>query len=61
MFKVDRSETPPYINDMFNQRIFDENVPLLRSAIFSNFIPVTQAKNGNIQAKFDIFRAYCME
>ena len=22
-------ETPPYINDMFNQRIFDENMPLL--------------------------------
>ena len=39
MFKVDRSETPPYINDMFNQRIFDENMPLLRSAISSNFIP----------------------
>ena len=39
MFKVDRSETPPYINDMFNHRIFDENMPLLRSAISSNFIP----------------------
>ena len=39
MFKVDRSETAPYINDMFNQRIFDENMPLLRSAISSNFIP----------------------
>ena len=60
MFKVDRSETPPYINDMFNQRIFDENMPLLRSAIASNFIP-PRPKKGNIQAKFDIFRAYCME
>ena len=39
MFNVYRSEAPPYINDMFNQRIFDENVPLLRSTISSDFIP----------------------
>ena len=61
MFKVDRSETPPYINDRFKQRIFDENMPLLRSLISSNFIPPRPKKEiGNIQAKFDIFRTYCV-
>ena len=29
---------------MFNQRIFDENMPLLRSTISSNFIPPSSKK-----------------
>lgn len=39
MFKVYRSETPPYINEMFNPRLVNENMPQLRSATSSNFIP----------------------
>ena len=39
MFKVKKSETPPYINEMFDQRTYDQNMPLLRSALSSYFIP----------------------
>ena len=39
MFKVDRSETPKYIQEMFNQRILDDTMPLLRSTMSSYFIP----------------------
>ena len=38
MFKVYKSETPQYINEMFNQRTVNENWPLLRSNVSSNFI-----------------------
>ena len=46
MFKVDSSKTPPYINDMFKQRIFDENMPLFKIFNFFQLYP-TQAKKGN--------------
>ena len=39
MFKVDRSETPKYIQEMLNQRILDDTMPLLRSTMSSYFIP----------------------
>ena len=39
MFKVDKLETPQYINEMFNQRITDENTTFLRPSVSSNFIP----------------------
>ena len=38
MFKVKKSETPLYINEMFNQRTYDQNMPFLRSAVSSYFI-----------------------
>ena len=66
LFKVDRSETPPYINDMFNQRIFNENMPLLtveetsRSAAWLTFRSLQQfvrnlaflARSGNKMSLF---------
>ena len=36
--KVYKSETPQYINEMFNHRTVNENLPLLRSNVSSNFI-----------------------
>ena len=38
MFKVYKSETPQYINEMFTHRTVNENLPLLRSNVSSNFI-----------------------
>ena len=37
MFKVYKSETPLYINEMFNLRAVNENLPVLRSSVSSNF------------------------
>ena len=39
MFKVEKSLTPPYINEMFHLRNQNESLPLLRSTASSNFIP----------------------
>ena len=37
MFKVYKSETRLYINEMFNLRAVKENLPVLRSSVSSNF------------------------
>ena len=39
MFKADRLETPQYINEMFNQRITDENTTFFKIFRFFKFYP----------------------
>jgi hypothetical protein len=40
MYKVTKSETPQYVNEMFEPRMTNDNVPVLRSAsAYTFFIP----------------------
>ena len=52
MFKVDRSEAPQYIQEMFNQQILDDTMPLLRSTMSSYFIPLRPKKKFLNKASF---------
>lgn len=38
MYKVSRSETPQYVNELFHERILNEDAPVLRSASAHTFI-----------------------
>ena len=40
MFDVYKSQTPIYINEMFNLRAVDENLHVLRSSLSSNFTTI---------------------
>ncbi|MCU7801469.1 MAG: hypothetical protein KZQ70_15395, partial [gamma proteobacterium symbiont of Lucinoma myriamae] len=39
MYKVSRSETPQYVNELFHQRILNNEAPILRSASAHTYIP----------------------
>ena len=38
MYKISNNECPPYINELFHERILHENVPTLRSSSTHSFI-----------------------
>ena len=38
MYKVSKGECPPYINELFQERVLNENVPTLRSSSEHSFI-----------------------